>query len=198
MEDYSIETNKHGREFNMARIHTRYTLPQIIQRVCDDRMSVATASNERPSYIWWKLVVDEYGEIVPKIDLGKLPDCVKRRKTSRYDEGRVRQSWPKWENEQSGAWTVVLNEELRSTSWGEDRPVNEPLDVMLRHGISYGQEILSRVVGDSYKSGGYDDNDWDSTWDAEVIYADPAPAIDIPHSFRNFAAPSQFVGWRIA
>jgi hypothetical protein len=194
IEDYQPKVNKHGRVFEQARAHTRYTLPQILEKVVERRESVATCHDDSPSYIWWKMGLNQYDEIAPIPDLGKLSEV----KRADFDKSRrLRINWPKSQMENDGPWSLCLDDEVRTYDRGEGQGPQSELYLMMTYGLSFGPRILTRCVGEWHRSS-YECEEYDSTWEAEVIYAEPTRVIDIPFDFPNFATPAEFKSWSIA
>lgn len=195
IEDYQPKMNKAGRVFEQARAHTRYTLPQLLEKVIDRKESVATFCDNSPSYIWWTMGLNEYNEVVPIPDLGKLAESVKSADFKRSRTLRV--SWTKSQMDNDGPWKLCLNDEVHSYDRGEGHGPRSALYLMMVHGVSFGQRILTRCAGSTYRSS-WECEEYDSTWEADVIYAEPTRVIDIPFEFPNFVRPAEFCGWRIA
>jgi hypothetical protein len=195
IEDYQPKVNKAGRVFEQARAHTRYPLPLMLEKVINRRESVATYSDNSPSYIWWTMGLTKYNELAPIPDLGKLPESVRQRDYAKSH--RLRVSWPKSQMDNDGPWKLCLDDEVYSYDRGEGLGPQSELYLMMVYGVSFGQRILTRCSGETYRSS-YECEEYDSTWDAEVIYAEAARAIDIPFDFPNFAQPAKFLRWSIA
>ncbi len=188
MADYEPKVVK-GKVWDAAKASTKYTLPMVLEKVCVRKESVASFADERPSYIWWHMGLDQYGEYAPICDLGKLPSAV----TEANNKRKLRINWPRNEMEDDGAWKVALNTEMRS--WGD--PPTTPLHQMLTLGLSFHQRVLTRCVGETHRCS-YEYDEWDSSWEAEIIYAERAVCFDIPLTFDNIVPDSQFRGWRVA
>lgn len=192
-------TQSDGVVSDHARYYTKYSLNQLLEKVCVRHKSVATFADDVPSYIWWKLGIDEWSEITPIIDLGALThstirfaDPISTRSQFKF---RHRSSRPRSRMEEpDGAWGVALNESISPYS---ERPIT-PLGIMLKYGLSFGQDVLTRCVSRRYTTTTCDGVEEEDAWEAEIIYADAARVIDIPLDFPNFAAPAEFKGWRIA
>jgi hypothetical protein len=194
IEDYQPKVNKQGRVFEQARLHTRYPLHCLLEKVIERQESVATFHDDSPTYIWWKMGLNEYSEIAPIPDLGKLSEV----KRADYEKSRrLRVNWPKSQMENDGPWSVCLNDEVRPYDRGEDQGPQSELYLMMTYGLSFGQRLLTRCVGEWHRSS-YECEEYDSTWEAEVIYADAARVIDVPFDFANFAQPAKFTRWSIA
>lgn len=188
MADYEPKI-ANGRVWDSAKACTKYTLPMVLEKVCVREESVASFADDCPSYIWWRMGIDKYGEYAPICDLGKLPSEVLEAKNRR----KLRISWPRNEMASEGAWKVALDATI--SSWG-DGP-STPLDQMISLGLSFHQKVLTRCVGESHRCS-YEYDEWDSSWQAEIIYAERAGCIDIPLTFDNIVPESKFRGWRVA
>lgn len=155
MEDYA------NKKYAM-RSATRYSAIQALYLLLDRQKSVASMDEGSPCYFWWYIGVDEHGEICPIIDFQKTAEI--------YDKmtRRVRPSYPYSAREEREPWSLVLGDEaMNPESCYQDM---NSAEIMMRFGITFGQQFLSRGIA---KWRGYDD-DYTFDWDVEVIYASPA------------------------
>lgn len=142
----------------------KYTVPQVIELVCNRRASVASCSTRHPSYLWCHLSVFGGTELWPELNLGKMPYAVRCARKPRSD----RISWPAYHASETGMWPTV-NPEILSCETGEDW--------MFREGLSVGQEFLIRAdVSAGWSSGTPDYGpEYYEDWQPEIIYRDPIP-----------------------
>jgi hypothetical protein len=170
-------------DFGSRTRMNRYTLLQTLEKVVMRGESVASCHEDIPSYIWWYIGMDEYGDIAPIVDYGKL-------RIVPYGDRRFRYIWPKEYAENDGAWFLCVGEDWNGSDDDQSWRGPEALDVMVKLGLNFGQRVLTRHTG-SWSSPSYYDNDVDEYHDVEIIYAEPSSRIDIPLWFNSFVPSSK-------
>ena len=160
-----------------------YTLDQFIQVVVHEQRSILSMG-EMPSYIWWYIGVDRYGEIEPIIDLGKRsPNVIKSKRRKAYWSRMHMMAHQKIEND--GKWALVVPQNCDFHLECEDI-------IMVRRGMSFGQQFLTRYQAKYYtQRGEYEETELEEY--GEIIYASIPRFHDIPlsvsterPSFRGF------------
>lgn len=173
---------------------TRYTAQQAIEKVCIRRESITSMLDNVPSYLWWYLRTNEYGEIVPVVDLGKLPHQVRPfNKNSR----KYRYVFPREVSDDSGPWEACLGFDPHNAArwYGDDYP-DSILALMLQEGLNFGQPVLSRCVG-AWNRSSYEYDEWDMSWDVDIVYKEPWAGIDIPLSYPSVVPINELKSIRV-
>ncbi len=161
MRDYAERPMKHANRMNLL---------SALYWTIDQQRTLSSRHHRQPCYIWWHLSIDEYGQIYPSIDYGPMSSHVDRMVYPHIDEHI------------SDSWDIVLPHDFRND--GQSWPNYDPDDIMIRNGLSFGQQILSRGIG--FWEGDYDESNLN--WTVEVIYASPVNHPQIMLS-TDFAIP---------
>lgn len=169
LEAVACRIMRDGAKYNF-RAATKYTTPQVIEKVVMQRKSVASSDPYVPSYLWCTVIPGEDydGDVDFAVDFGKLPHWIKE-DMRRGREQSWRVNWPKSIAEDGGNWQVVFGEYESTPS--------ERVDHLIRLGLNIGQMFLVRAKGTSYFS--YE-GEYNEDWYPKIIYVRPAPVLWLP------------------
>lgn len=131
-----------------------YSFDQLFEKVYHRKESVCSSGNT-PSWVWWKIVRhDGWGESMVQLS-GRLPQ---------HSEERFYEITDIVEHD--GTYSIAFPDMRGSIYQGE--LIDQ---MMIQNGLSYGQEVLSRIIPDRHL------NEW--------VYVNPVNYLDIPFTIVN-------------
>jgi len=153
------------------RQHTRMTPAQAHEWIFERRGSIGLAGV--PCWLWGEIVFDEDGGIFDvALDLGYYGRGVWITNSRTGRRANVRYNIAADRMDSTGAWEMVFgsNEPFHRNGHGR-------AEDLLRAGVALGQTFL--LVADArWVCVGYETEEWDLEWTAEIVHVEGEPATD--------------------